>query len=139
MLRLPMPEIFRESFLSSKPLTENRKRGKKLAEEQHFIYDDVSHRLAELIEKRQSFVLRGLNNRMSDVIADLERIIEQDKMTCRVYSRNRAFVVAATSFVPFLGWANLAAVAAHNIATYDPDYEIGKDVKDKRLHVTYKR
>ena len=110
-----------------------------MEEEQHFIYDDVSHRLAELIDKRQSFVLRGLGSRMSKVIAELEGIIERDKMTCRVYSRNRGFVVAATSFVPVVSWINVAAIAAHNIVTYDPDYEIGKDLKDKRLHVTYKR
>lgn len=110
-----------------------------MSEIQQYIYDDVSHRLNKIIEKKESFVLRGLAGQMTEVIAKVERIIEEQKMTCRIYSRHRAAVVTASTFVPFLGWANLAAIAAHNLVTFDPDYEIGKDLIDKRLYVTYKR
>ena len=106
---------------------------------QQYIYDDVSKKIKEMIEKNESFVLRGLDGKMSEVISQIESTIEDQKMTCRIYSRNRAAVVTASAFVPFLGWANLAAIATHNLATYDPDYEIGKDLIDKRLYVTYKR
>lgn len=110
-----------------------------MSEIHQYTYDEVSSRLEELIKKRQSFVLRGLTDRMSDTITKVESTIEKQQLTCRVYTRNRAAVVAATAWVPVLSWANAAALAVHNLATMDPDYEIGKDYVDKRLHVTYKR
>lgn len=110
-----------------------------MAEVQQYIYDEVSGRLEELIKNKESFVLRGLTDRMGEAVAKVEGIIEKQHLKCRVYSRNRAAVVAATAWVPVLSWANIAALAVHNLATMDPDYEIGKDLIDKRLHVTYKR
>lgn len=110
-----------------------------MTEIQQYTYDEVSHRLEYMIKNKQSFVLRGLTDRMGEAIAKVEETIEKQQLTCRVYSRNRAAIVAATAWVPVLSWANAAALVVHNLVTMDPDYEIGKDLIDKRLHVTYKR
>lgn len=110
-----------------------------MSEIHQYTYSEVSSRLDELIKKKESFVVRGLTDQMSEAITKIESTIEKQELKCRVYTRNRAAVVAATAWVPFVSWANAAALAVHNLATMDPDYEIGKDYIDKRLHVTYKR
>lgn len=76
---------------------------------------------------------------MIEITTEVERIVEGQGMSCRIYSRNRAAVVAASTFVTVIVWANLAAVAAHNRATWNPDYEIGKDLVDNKLYETYKK
>jgi hypothetical protein len=110
-----------------------------MAEPQHLRYDEASHRLHELIKNKETFLLRGLDGQMSKVIKEIERIIKEQQMTCRVYTRNRGYAIAATLAIPIVDVVAVGFIAAHRLATYDPDYEIGKDLKDKRLHVTYKR
>lgn len=104
---------------------------------QHYPYDKTE--IISKISNRESFAIRNLSDRMTEVTAEVERLIEDQGLTCRVYAHNRAAVVAASTFVPFLGWANLAAIAVHNISTWNPDYEIGKDLIDKVLHVKFKK
>jgi hypothetical protein len=63
-------------------------------------------------------------------------------MTCRIYASGRLAGAAATVVggpLGLLGLATAIGVAAHNIVTYDPDYEIAKHVIDNKLVVTYKK
>lgn len=59
-------------------------------------------------------------------------------MKCRVYSENRAAVAGAAVFTG-VGLAGIAAIAAHNLATYDPDYEIGKNKLSNTVSVSCKK
>ena len=59
-------------------------------------------------------------------------------MRCRIYTRNRAATATALAWTG-PGLAALAGIAAHNLATYNPDYEIGRAVVDQKIYVTYKK
>ncbi|BFT62385.1 hypothetical protein [Pseudomonas moorei] len=72
----------------------------------------------------------------------LEKMIETEGMKVRVYTIGR---VAAMGAAAWTGWGTLiaagagAAIAAHNIATWSPDYEIGKSPLNKKIYVQYKK
>lgn len=102
-------------------------------------YDNVSATLKDKFTNRESFVLIGLSGRMLEVVSELEIVIEGLGLTCRIYSRNRVIAAAASSLVPVLGMASLAAVAVHNIVTWNPDYEIGKDLTDNKIYIDFKK
>ncbi|MBF4103001.1 hypothetical protein INT80_12615 [Gallibacterium anatis] len=37
------------------------------------------------------------------------------------------------------GIASAVGIAAHNLATYNPDFEIGKNLVDKKINIVYKK
>ena len=76
---------------------------------------------------------------MKDAVKRVEHRIEEMGMTCRVYTEYRAAAVGASMLFAFVGVASLATVAAHNILTWDPDYELAKSVAKNTLTVTYKK
>jgi hypothetical protein len=110
-----------------------------MADIKEYEFDEVAKNLAVMINNRETFVLRGLAGRMIEVTGEVEREVEKQDMSCRIYSRNRAAAATATAFVPALGLIPLTAVAVHNISTWNPDYEIGKDIIDNKLHITFKK
>ena len=59
---------------------------------------------------------------------------QQKKLTCRVYTEYRSTAVAA-----LLGAVSAAAIGVHNLATWNPDYEIGKNYVKRTLSVRYKK
>ncbi|MFC0323948.1 hypothetical protein ACFFHT_10355 [Gallibacterium melopsittaci] len=72
----------------------------------------------------------------------VEEIIESNKFSCRVYTENRAALMGGGLFSGIgtvVGIAAAAGIAAHNLATYNPDFEIGKDLVNKKINVTYKK
>ena len=49
-------------------------------------------------------------------------------MKCRVYQKGRSIIGGVlTAIAPPVGVAILGATGVHNLATYDPDYEIRKE------------
>lgn len=76
--------------------------------------------------------------KQSTVVDVIERSVEHLGMTCRVRTRGRG-VVAAALAIPTLGGsvAAGAAIAVHNLATKDPDYEIVKDMIGSDVRVIY--
>ncbi|WP_242505009.1 hypothetical protein [Avibacterium paragallinarum] len=68
----------------------------------------------------------------------VERIIEENNFSCRVYTENRLASVGLSIFLPnIIGVATLAGIAAHNLLTLNPDYEIGKNILDSQINITY--
>ncbi|MFU2058510.1 hypothetical protein ACLSZY_03050 [Avibacterium volantium] len=96
--------------------------------------------LQRLIEYRMNFSIST-----SNVIGDakiVEAAIEKNGFTCRVYTENRAAGVGAALFSGVggvIGAATAIGIAVHNLATYNPDFEIGKNLIDKKINVTYKK
>ncbi|HAT41062.1 MAG TPA: hypothetical protein DCS87_04960 [Rheinheimera sp.] len=106
-------------------------------------YEDLSgYKLKSLIAQRQSFEVLGLSGRMDSAVTSVEREIESVGLTCRVYLYGRVAAAGASVFggvTGLLGLASAVGMAAHNLATFDPDYEIAKHKVDNKLTVTFKK
>lgn len=103
--------------------------------------DSVSDdEIDELIASRTSFVLEGIARlNMPEAVASVEKSIESHGLKCRVYTKGRAAALAGELAVPLVGWAAAAAMGIHNLATWDPDYEIAKNLITGTLTVECKR
>ncbi len=97
-------------------------------------------KINELISSHTSFVLENIARlNMSEAVESIERKIENRGMKCRVYTKGRSAALAGELAVPLVGWAAAAAIGLHNLATWDPDYEIGKNLLTGTLTIEYKK
>jgi len=108
-----------------------------------YISDDITtETLAELIAQKASFQIVAVKN-ISSVVNKLEGIIEQKGLRCRVYTEYRSASLASmaipTGVTQLAGFASAIGIAAHNLATLNPDYEIGKNKPAGRVTVIYKK
>lgn len=106
-------------------------------------YDDLSaEKLDSLIRNKRSFEVTGLSGRMSSAVTKVENAIEYDELSCRVYTVGRIATAGASIFGGITGLAGIASavtIAAHNLVTYNPDYEIAKHMVDNYISVIYKK
>jgi hypothetical protein len=115
-----------------------------------YIVHHADEELNQLIDKRKSFILNVLDKNLA--VSVVEDLIEQKGMSCRVYTENRlreAFFPKQKSpwFIPHyptnpnagLSILKAFAIGAHNLVTWNPDYEIGKDPVEEKITVTYKK
>ena len=106
--------------------------------------DVTSELLQQLISEDKSFEITGLDaeGAMTEMIERVEKTIESQNKTCRVYTAGRSAVVAAaaipTGVTQLTGAAAMIGIGLHNFATYNPDYEIAKHLLDKKLSVNKK-
>ncbi|MGY3932861.1 Uncharacterised protein [Aeromonas encheleia] len=106
-------------------------------------YDEFrTDKLATLIDTRSSFELVGVSGKMGSTVRILEKTIESAGLKCRIYTRGRIAATGATFVGGATGVAGLFSaigIAAHNLATYNPDYEIVKHMVDNSISVLYKK
>ena len=100
--------------------------------------------LGQFLDEKKTFVLEDVDlTRMSEVVAFLEKAMEVRSLKCRVYTKGRAAAMGVGLLVPLVGLAETAiigaAIAAHNVATWNPDYEIAKNPVSSTLTVTYQK
>lgn len=110
--------------------------------------------IIEKIKAHESFVLECEEyDRYSKTLTWLEQMIEAQGMSVRIYMRARrlsmgslagfagASVVGAPVALGALAIGMVAGVgiAAHNLATLNPDYEIGKHPLCSTLYVDYQK
>jgi imidazoleglycerol phosphate synthase glutamine amidotransferase subunit HisH len=100
-------------------------------------YDKVKNNIDSLLKARESFIVIGLGGELLEAVKFVEKEIERHGLKCRVYTRNRSIAAAGALVAGGVGVASFAAIAVHNLVTFNPDYEIGKDLIDNRLYVTY--
>lgn len=95
----------------------------------------------DLIRKHKSFSVKSTN--LNRTARDVERMIENSGLRCRVYTENRSAALGAaaipTGVTQVTGLFSAIGIAAHNLATFNPDYEIGKNIIDSQINVTYKK
>ena len=119
-----------------------------------FTSDELTdEKLKELIVKKESFCVVAVKN-MSHTVNKIEGTIEKQSLRCRVYVENRSALIGGAlvaslvpnpiwpvTFIASLTGAATATVGAvvHNIATYNPDYEIRKNIPNSMIFVTYKK
>lgn len=106
-------------------------------------YDDFrTEKITALINARSTFEIVGVSGNMGSTIRILETTIESAGLKCRVYTQGRIAAAGATFLGGATGFAGMFAtlgIAAHNLATYNPDYEIVKHVVDGSISVRYKK
>lgn len=106
--------------------------------------DSVSDdQIKQKLKNHESFVLECPDHlKTSAAVKTLEKLIEGQGMKCRVYTIGR---VAAMGAAAWTGWGTVIAagagiaIAAHNIATWSPDYEIGTLPLGTKISVDYKK
>lgn len=105
-------------------------------------YEDIrSEKVLNFIKARCSFEVTGLSGRMDSAVSAMENVIEGQGLKCRVYTYGRIAAAGGSFFggiTGALGIASVIGIAAHNLATFSPDYEIAKHVIDNKLSVNYK-
>lgn len=102
-----------------------------------YTYDQIKSKLVELINNKKSFVVIGLGGQLLEASAHIEKVIESSGLSCRVYTRNRSIAAGAMAWTG-AGLLSLVGIAAHNLATFNPDYEIGRAAVDNKIYVDYK-
>lgn len=91
--------------------------------------------LDELISKKESFKILGATNNIFNYCSDLEKIIESKGMTCRIYTKNRTWLTAATAYFTLGG--SVLVHAGHNLLTKNPDYLIAREFINNTIEVKY--
>lgn len=95
----------------------------------------------QLVKDNKTFSFNTHN--VLRVATQMEKIIERMGFRCRVYTENRAAAMGATliptGITQAVGIASAVGIAAHNLATFNPDYEIGKNITANQVNVTYKK
>lgn len=92
------------------------------------------------VDARASFQVVAVTN-LSSVVNSIEGQIEKRSLKCRIFTEGRKALIGASFFGPTAigGVAATAAIAVHNLATLNPDYEIGKNKLMGTVTVTYKK
>ena len=102
----------------------------------------TSEKLNSLIENKKSFKVVAVKD-IGFIVNKIEGAIEKRDLTCRVYSEFRSVAMGAVAIptpVTLLGGlAAMVGTAAHNIATFNPDYEIGKNKIKNTVTVIYQK
>lgn len=102
-----------------------------------------NEQIKQKIKNKESFIIEKVEAmRFTSTIKTIECLIEAQGLKCRTYTIGRVAAAGATIFggvTGALGILSGVAIAAHNIATWDPDYEIGKDMFSASIHVSYKK
>lgn len=92
------------------------------------------------IRNNKSFQVVGVTD-IGKVVSFLEGRMEKLNKSCRVFTEYRKAALAGSFFGPtaLLGLAAAVGMAAHNLATINPDFEIGKNKISGTVTVTYKK
>lgn len=97
-------------------------------------------KIGELLDSHQTFVLEDVSRiQMSESIDFLERKMSERGLKCRVYTKGRVAALGAGMLIPGAGWLAALGIAAHNVGTWSPDYEIAKNLATGTLTVTYQK
>jgi hypothetical protein len=100
---------------------------------------ELSNELLDLLlNKSASFTVRAISEH-SELVQRLEKRIEERGMTCRIYTENRGYVAGGAALLTGVGLAGIVGIAAHNVVTWNPDYEIAKDIINNKISVTFKK
>lgn len=110
------------------------------------IYDIDSvadEQIEQKIKNHESFIIECPDFlKVSKGVEKLEKIIEAQGMRCRIYTIGRVATIGAAAWTG-IGTVIAAgaglAIAAHNVATWSPDYEIATLPLGTKIVVTYKK
>lgn len=99
-------------------------------------------RVDDLVKGKNSFTICGAINTMT-IAQHVEMIVELNNFKCRVYTANRSAAMASvlipTGLTQIFGAGTAIGIGVHNLLTWNPDYEIVKDLLNNRVEVIYKK
>ncbi|UAB73830.1 hypothetical protein INR79_22050 [Vibrio sp. SCSIO 43132] len=102
----------------------------------------TKEKISELVEAKDSFQVVAVRD-ISFVVNKIEGEIEKQNLSCRVYTEYRSAamggMVIPTGVTQVAGIFTAIGVGIHNLATYNPDYEIAKNKFNSTLTVIYQR
>ena len=106
--------------------------------------DLTNEKIDELISNKKTFVIKNIPSSFFDqLLLRIEKSIEDKSMKCRVYTEYRSAIFAAmtipTGVTQIIGIASAIGVGIHNLVTYNPDYELAKNLTSTKLGVIYKK
>lgn len=105
-------------------------------------YEEIrSEKVLDLIKSKKSFEIVSLSGRMDSAVTSIENVIESQNLKCRVYTYGRVAAAGGSFFggiTGVIGIASAIGMAAHNLATLNPDYEIAKHIIDNKLSINFK-
>lgn len=109
-----------------------------------YMITDVSNEdILTKIRNRESFTLECLEyDRYKNTLEWLEKSIEAEGMKVRIYMKGRAATMGTavlTLWGAGVAAASGLAMAAHNVVTWSPDYEIAKHPIGCTLYVKHKK
>jgi len=112
--------------------------------EKYSINNLTDDKIKQMVDRKLSFVIENIDaTKLGNVVSLVEKIIESKNLRCRVYTENRASSMAVAAIpTPITVWAGAVAglaIGAHNLATWNPDYELGKNIASGTLKVNYKK
>jgi len=106
-------------------------------------HEATFRKLTELVKDRKSFKITQIGKDFFEYTGCICEIIENAGYTCRLYTAHRwlcmALALISTPLARGIGIFTALSIAAHNIATYDPDYEIRRHPLDSVITVSYQR
>jgi len=107
---------------------------------QKFTADELTlEKLDTLAMQHESFQVVAVSN-ISAVVEKIEGRLEKQDLKCRVYSEYRSAAMAATfSPAAVVGLGAAVGIGLHNLATFNPDYEIAKNKLAGTVTVLYKK
>lgn len=103
--------------------------------------ESVRKQVENCVRDRQSFSVINVDfGKQSTAVEIVENAIESAGLSCRVRTANRGWAVAALS-VATLGTGALAAaaIAGHDLATKNPDYEVLKEMIGSNVAAIYQK
>lgn len=103
-----------------------------------YTYPELKNKLSKLIQNKDTFIVFNLGGQLLEATALIEKAIESAGLSCRIYTRNRSVAAGALAWTG-AGLVSLAGIAVHNLATINPDYEIGRDIVNNKLYVEFKK
>jgi len=91
-----------------------------------------------LVSRKENFIVIGIAGELQHYCELLEKCIEGRKMSCRVRTKNRtAITLASAAASSGLGLLAFLAQAGHNLVTFNPDWEIIRNIVDNKIEVVY--
>lgn len=103
-------------------------------------FEMTTAKVDSLISCNSSFQVVGVVD-ISKIVSFIEGRMAKADRSCRVFTEYRKAAMAGSFFGPtaILGVASAVGIAAHNLATFNPDFEIGKNKLAGTVTVTFKK
>lgn len=110
---------------------------------QKFTSDELSvNKLSDLVKNKKSFQIVAVKD-ISFTVNKIEGAIEKQGLRCRVYTEYRSAAISGmvipTGVTQVAGLFSAIGMAAHNLATLNPDYEIAKNKIKGTVTALYKK
>ena len=108
-----------------------------------YYFDDLDERKLDYIfSQKRNVEFYGISS-MDAAVGRIEHSIEKQRFMCRIRTSNRTASLAVAAIpnpiTAAIAVGTAIGIATHNLATYDPDFEVIKDYINNKIIVIYKK